>query len=198
MNKVLAFTEMLNRAGVWVGGTLLLGVSIMIGIEVILRKVFSISMGGADEISSYVLAISCSWAFGYGLLRKAHIRIDILYTRLPDAARSILDILSLVTFIAYLTPLIYFAFVVVNTSVIRDSTANTPLQTPLWIPQGIWLAGLVVFLLTCVVLLTGTIQRLATGDTGGARQLAGPTTLEEEIEEESGISMEKDAEGDNQ
>jgi TRAP-type C4-dicarboxylate transport system permease small subunit len=195
MNKVLAFTEFLNRAGVWVGGTLLFLTSFMIAVEVVLRKVFSISMGGADELSSYVLAISCSWAFGFALLRKAHIRIDIFYTRLPEKIRSLLDILSLVTFLVYLSPLVYFAFWVVRTSVVRQSAANTPLQTPLWIPQGLWLAGLAVFLFTTLVLLIGTIIRLANKDVQGAQQLSGPCTLEEEIEEESGVHLEEPSTG---
>jgi len=189
MNYILGFTKWLNLAGVWGGGILLLLTSGMIAVEVILRKVFSISMGGADELSSYVLAISCSWAFGFALMRKAHIRIDILYTRLPSGWRSALDILSLLTFLLYLVPLVYFASIVVKTSVLRESTANTPLQTPLWIPQGIWLAGLVVFLFTTTVLLATTIYRLYKKDFVGARQLTGPTTLQEEIEEESGIQL---------
>jgi TRAP-type C4-dicarboxylate transport system permease small subunit len=195
MNKVLAFTEILNRAGVWVGGLLLFLTSGMIAVEVLLRKLFSISMGGADELSSYVLAISCSWAFGFALLRKAHIRIDILYTRLPEKVRSVLDVLSLLTFLVYLTPLVYFAYWVVETSVIRHSKANTPLQTPLWIPQGLWLAGLTVFLFTIIVLLVGTIIRLAKNDVTGAQQLSGPNTLEEEIEEESGIHLQEPSRG---
>jgi len=195
MNKVLLFTERLNRLGVWVGGTLLLLTSAMIAVEVVLRKVFSISMGGADELSSYVLAISCSWAFGFALMRKAHIRIDVLYSRLPEKFCSALDVLSLLTFLAYLTPLVYFATLVVKTSIIRESTANTPLQTPLWIPQGIWLAGLMVFLFTIVILLIETISRLVKKDTAGARQLSGPTTLKEEIEEETGIHLTEPAEG---
>ena len=195
MNKVLAFTEILNRVGVWVGGILLFLTSGMIAVEVVLRKLFSISMGGSDELSSYVLAISCSWAFGFALLRKAHIRIDILYTRLPEKVRSVLDVLSLLTFLVYLTPLVYFAYWVVETSVIRHSKANTPLQTPLWIPQGLWLAGLTVFLFTIVVLLVGTIIRLAKRDVTGAQQLSGPHTLEEEIEEESGIHLQEPARG---
>lgn len=189
MNKVLAFTEIVNRVGVWVGGTLLFLTSGMIAVEVILRKVFAISMGGADELSSYVLAISCSWAFGFALLRKAHIRIDILYTRFPEKVRCALDVLALLTFLTYLAPLVYFAFWVVRTSVVRQSAANTPLQTPLWIPQGLWLAGLTVFLLTIVVLLVGTVLRLARKDVAGAQQLSGPCTLDEEIEEESGIHL---------
>jgi len=189
MNKILVFTKWVNLVGVWIGGSLLLLTSGMIAIEVILRKVFSISMGGADELSSYVLAISCSWAFGFALMRKAHIRIDILYTRLPSALCSALDIFALITFILYLVPLVYFASIVVKTSIIRESTANTPLQTPLWIPQGIWLIGLIVFLFTIIVLLAGTIYRLAKKDVVGARQLTGPTTLKEEIEEESRIHL---------
>jgi TRAP-type C4-dicarboxylate transport system permease small subunit len=195
MNKVLAFTEILNRVGVWVGGILLFLTSGMIAVEVVLRKLFSISMGGSDELSSYVLAISCSWAFGFALLRKAHIRIDILYTRLPEKVRSVLDVLSLLTFLVYLTPLVYFAYWVVETSVVRHSKANTPLQTPLWIPQGLWLAGLTVFLFTIVVLLVGTVIRLAKRDVTGAQQLSGPHTLEEEIEEESGIHLQEPSRG---
>ncbi len=187
MNKLLKFTESLNRAGAWVGGALLFLTSIMIAIEVVLRKAFSISMGGADELSSYVLAISCSWAFGFALLRKAHIRIDILYARLPEKVRSSLDILALVTFLLYLVPLVYFASLVVRTSWVRESTANTPLQTPLWIPQGLWLAGLVVFLFTIIILLIGTVFHLVKKDPSRAQQLSGPNTLEEEIEKESGI-----------
>ncbi len=198
MNKVLNFIEIFNRVGVWIGGALLFLTSAMIAVEVILRKVFSLSIGGSDELSSYVLAISCAWAFGFALLRKAHIRIDILYTRFPVKIRSSLDILSLLAFIVYLVPLVYFAFLVVKTSWIRESTANTPLQTPLWIPQGLWLAGLVVFLLTTIVLLVGTISRLAKKDAVGARQLSSPTTLEENIEEESGIHITEPTVGEEQ
>lgn len=198
MNKLLAFTEGLNRIGVWVGGTLLFLISFMIAVEVVLRKIFSISMGGADELSSYVLAISCSWAFGYALLRKAHIRIDVLYVRMPMKARFVFDFMSLFAFLVYLTPLVYFAFLVVQTSVIRNSTANTPLQTPLWIPQGLWFAGLVVFLFTVIVLIVATITRIVRKDMPGAQRLVGPSTLEEEIEEESGVHLDASVEGDGQ
>ena len=34
----------------------------------------------------------------------------------------------------------------------RGSRANTPLETPLWIPQGIWFAGWLWFALTATAL----------------------------------------------
>ena len=55
----------------------------------------------------------------------------------------------------------------------------------MWIPQGLWFLGLVCFLLTTVVLLLASIGRLARGDLEGARALAGPNTIEDEIKEES-------------
>lgn len=198
MNRLLSFTEGLNRLGVWIGGTLLFLTSFMIAVEVVLRKIFSISMGGADELSSYVLAISCSWAFGYALLRKAHIRIDVLHARMPLKARFACDFMSLLAFLIYLVPLVYFAFLVVKTSVVRSSTANTPLQTPLWIPQGLWFAGLVLFLLTVIVLFVVSIMRIAGKDLSAAERLISPSTIEDEIEEETGVDMRAPSEGGEQ
>lgn len=195
MEKIVRAVEIINRLGVWVGGGLLFLTSGMIAVEVVLRKVFSISMGGADELSSYVLAICCSWAFGFALLRKAHIRIDILYGKMPPTVRGLLDILSLAVFLVYLTPLVYFASLVVKTSLLRHSAANTPLHTPLWIPQGIWFCGIAVFFLTTVVLLLAALGKLFSRDLSGVNKLAGATTLEEEIEEESGIRITETEQG---
>lgn len=164
--------------------------SVLIAVEVVLRKLFSISIGGSDELSSYVLAIGCSWAFGFALMEKAHIRIDILYSRLSERFRIFLDLFSLIVFMCYALPLIYFSGLVFQTSLLKNSTANTPLQTPLWIPQGIWLLGLVVFLMTMVVLLIASVDRLVRGDLKGALAISGPTSFEEEIEEGIYISTE--------
>jgi TRAP-type C4-dicarboxylate transport system permease small subunit len=193
---ILNFFKKINRLGVWIGGSLMILTSLLIGVEVVLRKLFSISIGGADELSSYVLAISCSWAFGYALLEKAHIRIDILYARFPQRLKVLLDISSLLIFVCYLLPLCYFAGLVFKTSLFKNSTANTPLQTPLWIPQGIWLLGLVVFLLTMLVMLAASVVRLSKGDLIGSQMISGPTTLEDEIEE--GVAMARSPQGEDQ
>ena len=130
MNKLLQKTERLSQYAAWIGGTVLLLTCFMIAIEVVLRKGFSISMGGADEISNYALAMSCSWAFAFALFRKAHIRIDVLYTRLGRPVRFALDIASLALFALFLTIVVYYASQVLITSVARHAVPNTPLGTP--------------------------------------------------------------------
>lgn len=185
MENLLKKSERISQFAAWGSGTILFLASIMIAVEVVLRKAFAISMGGADELSSYALAISCSWGFGYALFKKAHIRIDVIYVRVPPMVRNIMDLLALVLFGLYMVILSYFAFSVVSTSFSKSSVANTPLATPLWIPQGLWLLGIVGFTITIFLILTGTVYYLSTGRRSEANKLSGASTLDEEIEEET-------------
>lgn len=192
MRRVLNAVDTISRISVWIGGGLLLAASVFIGIEVLLRKLFAISLSGATEISTYVLAMSTAFAFAYALFRKAHIRVDVLYSRLPARAQAVLDVLSLAMLLLFMAPLSYYAFGVFRTSLRRGATANTPLQTPLWIPQGLWWLGLVGFTAVIVLILVATVSYLLRGRLAEGQELAGATTLEEEIEEESGIRLEEE------
>ena len=194
MDKLLQKTEKLSQIAAWCAGLVLLLASFMIAVEVILRKAFSVSIGGADELSSYALAVSCTWGFSFALFRKAHIRIDVLYTHLPRYGRFALDILANLLLFLYIAMLTYFAFIVVSTSVGKHSTANTPLATPLWIPQGLWLAGLIWFGVTLLLILAGTIYYLGKKDHDSAVKLSGISTLSDEIEETTKLK-EQDAPG---
>ena len=200
VQRIFQKGEMISRLAAWISGVLLLCTAVMISIEVVLRKLFSISMGGADEISGYTMAISCSWAFSYALFRKAHIRIDVFYVRLPRVLRYLLDVSALALFAVYMVILSYFSFQVFMISFSKGSTANTPLHTPLWLPQSIWVVGLVLFTLSILIVLAGTIHSILKKDYTTAQKLSGATTLEEEIEEESaGTSgLEFAAEGGHQ
>jgi hypothetical protein len=62
----------------------------------------------------------------------------------------------------------------------RGAKAMTPLLTPMWIPQGLWLAGLGVFLISCMVFLVYGLWFVATGRLREARALIGTVSVEEE------------------
>ncbi len=188
INKIVQKGEELSCIAAWLSGITLFGSAVMISVEVVLRKLFSISMGGADEISGYAMAVSCSWAFAYALYRKAHIRIDVFYIKLPQWARHLLDLSALVLFAIYMVVFGWFAFQVFLISFTKGSTANTPLHTPLWIPQFVWVVGLILFTLSIFLLLAGAIYNLLRGNFKIAQKLCGATSLEEEIEEETIVS----------
>ena len=185
MNKILAISDRLSTYAVWFSGALLLLTCFMIAIEVVLRKGFSVSIGGADELSNYAQAISCSWAFSYALFRKAHIRIDVLYVHLKkQAVRFTIDAISLLFFGFYMSIVSYYSFGVFYTSFIKHSIANTPLATPLWIPQVLWLMGIAAFTLTIFLILLGLIYNWFKGNLKQAENLASATVLDQELEAE--------------
>src|SRR3546814_13702199 len=83
MDRVLDLAHRLARLGALGGGALTILAAIVIGVDVVLRKTLALSVGGASELSGYVLAIGSSWGFALALLDRAHIRIDTLYVLLP-------------------------------------------------------------------------------------------------------------------
>ena len=69
---------------------------------------------------------------------------------------------------------------VLDESLLFDSRASTPLQTPMWIPQGLWLAGLAVFAgVTFACAVHAVI--LFVKDRGRLNELYGPLSLEGQI-----------------
>ncbi len=185
LEKGLSITEKLCRIGVWITGSLVLIMAVYICVDVLLRKFLSLSISGGEEFSGYTLAIISGWAFSFALFKKGHVRIDIFYLKLPLRYRVILDVLSIIALIIFVFPTTYYAFGVLYTSILRRSVANTPLQTPLWIPQLLWFISLLFFSIVLALFLITTLSYIIKGDIISAYKLAGSTTLEEEIQEEA-------------
>jgi TRAP-type mannitol/chloroaromatic compound transport system permease small subunit len=187
-DPLLRLAYQIARAGVWFGGVLLIAAAVLVGVEVVIRKAFSLSMGGADELSGYALAISTSWALAFTLLERAHIRIDSLYVHLPVRVCALLDILGLVLLIAFFALVTWYGFGVFHTSYSLNAESLSPLSTPLVVPQLLWVLGFVMFLAIAVLLLVRALGALAAGDLATVRQLIGSRTVREEVAAEIGES----------
>ncbi|MFP5515073.1 MAG: TRAP transporter small permease subunit [Alphaproteobacteria bacterium] len=178
--------ETISRVAVWIGGAAYIGVCALVAADILLRKFANVTIGGADEISGYVLAVTTAWALSFTLFQRAHIRIDALYNLLPVRVCAALDILALLA-LGYLASLMtWWGHTMLLTSISFHATANTPLQTPLWIPQSLWWTGLAFFCLTLLVLILRAGQALLHGDAQQVGRIAGIRTVEDEIESEIG------------
>ncbi len=180
-----AWLERISRVAVWIGGGGLLLCAVMVSGDVIMRKLFSITMSGSDEISGYVFAAATAWAYSYCLLHRSHVRIDALYNVLPAWLRSILDALGLALLLFYMTYLTNKAVGVFLTSWRRDSVSITTLSVPLWIPQLLWLTGLCWFVLTLAFLFVYVLLSLALGDVTTVQTVAGAMGAQKQIDEET-------------
>ena len=176
-----------SRAATWVGGAALLLSSIMVTLDVISRKIFGYTISGADEISGYIFAASTTWAYSYCLLTRSNIRIDAFYNLLSVRPRAILDIIGLVLLLYYIFLLTTNAFGMFLENVKYNSTAQTTLATPLWIPQIFWISGLGFFLLSLIFLTVYSLTAFIRKDWACISRIVGVKSVEEEISEETHV-----------
>ncbi len=196
MQQLHALLGRISQYAVWVGGAALLGAAILVTLEIFLRGVFNVSIGGADEISGYIFAAGTTWAYSFCLLHRANVRIDAFYNFLPRPMRAVLDVVGVVLLLAYMGILTESALYVFLESWANNSTAITTLQTPLWIPQLFWLAGLVLFIVTLIVVALYSLMTLLRGDIAGVQRIAGVRSIDEEVAEEThGMDLKNQAGG---
>lgn len=195
LGKLLRCAETFSRIAVWVGGALTLASVLLISFDVLARKFLGFTTGGADELSSYAFAISTAWALAFATLQRANVRVDVLYQYFPVRVSALMDWIALVALGIFMVYLTYFAMEMVQTSWGSNSTANTPLATPLWIPQGLWLLGLAWMCITVALMLVRASLALVTGDLELVKEICGVRSTQEEAEEEA-IAGERMVKGD--
>jgi TRAP-type C4-dicarboxylate transport system permease small subunit len=184
MDRLLYHARRLALVGAWCGGALVVLASALIGVDVLVRGLFALSIGGASELSGYVLAISSSWSFALVMLDRGHIRIDSLYAVLPTRVCAVLDVLSLLTMLGLAVMLAWQGWIVYEQSFHLGSRALTPIATKLEYPQFLWVVGLVYFALIVALLLARALLALAVGDIATVRRIAGSRTAAQDLQEE--------------
>lgn len=167
------------------GGMLILLTVVIVTVEVITRQVMGRSAVHATEITGYIMAVSASWSFAYTLMCKAHIRIDALYLNFPQRVRAVLDMLAMLALALFCVLIVGAVFDVAHASFADGATANTPLGTPLWIPQTLWLAGLTWFSIAVCLLTLRALLALFQGDTERVQALVGSPSMDEIIQDET-------------
>jgi TRAP-type C4-dicarboxylate transport system permease small subunit len=170
--------------GLWFGGALVLLAAVLIGIDVLMRKFLARSIGGADELAGYSLAIGTAWGLGATLLDRAHIRIDSLYVLFPQKLRLALDLVALILLIGFFGLVAWHGLGVVSQSWTSASRSQSALETPTVIPQVLWIAGLAAFVAIGLLLLFDALRILASGDLRRAAGLISTRSAEEEVEDE--------------
>lgn len=171
----------------WLGtvfGLVFVALSLVVAVETILRKVFNVSLQGADELGGYALAVGATIAFSLALLGRTHIRVDVLHERLSKAAQVFLNWLSAVSLAAFAALMAYLAWFVIQDTRTYQSVAQTPWATPLVYPQAAWLVGLILFgaLATGIALLA--TWQLVSGRGDALNAMLHPRSTREELKDE--------------
>jgi len=170
--------------GLWFGGALVLLAALLIGVDVVMRKFLDRSIGGADELAGYSLAIATAWGLGATLLDRAHIRIDSLYALFPQKLRLMLDSLAVALLVGFFALTLWHGLGVLSQSWTSGSRSQSALETPTVIPQLLWIAGLASFVAIGIVLMVAAFRAAAAGDLRATGRLISTRSAEEEVEDE--------------
>lgn len=183
--RINAALSRIAQVAVWIGGASLLACAILVTIDVITRKLLNWTFSGSDEISGYAFAASTTWAYSYCLLHRANIRIDAVYNLLPGVVKAMLDLFGLLLLLFFMWLLTERGIDVLLETLDNESVSNTTLQTPLWLPQSLWLAGLILFCITLIFVSLFSLLFLLRGNLAMVRRISGALSIEEEIGEET-------------
>jgi len=182
LDRLVAHSFRLARVSGWICGLLLTVSAFLIGLDIALREIFVVTLGGANELSGYALAVSSSWGCTVALVHRIHVRIDSVYTHLSARVRALLDIVGLAAFIYFFAFVTLYAYKVLEQSIESGSHSISALEAPLAIPQAVWFLGFVVFLFVAAVYLLRAMLAFAKGDLRRVRELLGARSVEEEME----------------
>jgi TRAP-type C4-dicarboxylate transport system permease small subunit len=182
LDRLIAQSFPLARIAGWICGLLLTVSAFLIGLDIALRQTLVVTIGGANELAGYALAVSSSWGCTVALVHRIHVRIDSVYTHLSARLRALLDIVGLAAFIYFLTFVTFYAWKVLEQSIESNTHSISALGAPLAIPQAVWFAGFVVFLGVASVYLLRAMLAFAKGDLRRVRELLGARSIQEEME----------------
>jgi TRAP-type C4-dicarboxylate transport system permease small subunit len=178
----LRVVEALATAMALVAGVAVAALALLIAYDIVARGLFRHSVQGADELGGYTLALVGSLGLSHTLLRRGHPRIDVAFGLFPARMRAVLHVLALASITAFAVFMTVHAWGELAQALRLNAVTNTPLQTPLWVPQGLWAFGTAFFALTASA-LTVHAALLLGSDPVRVSALYGPVTVEEEVAE---------------
>jgi len=165
-------------------GLVFLGLSALVTVETVVRKVFNVSIQGSAELGGYALAVGSSIGFALAVASRSHIRVDVFHDRFPLAMQAFLNWLA-----AALTALLGLFLVgvcwrVIVKTIDYGSAAQTPWATPLIYPQSVWYVGLVLFALYALVYGWRATRLYFTGQRAAVLEEFHPKSAKEDLKEE--------------
>lgn len=176
--------QLYSRILAVVFGVMMLALSATVAVETVIRKLFSISLGGVDELSGYAIAIGAPLAFAITLVEQSHIRINLLHMRMPLRARALLNAVAAIALAILAVYLMIFTVSTVQETRMFQSIAQTPWATPLIYPQTVWLVAMVLFAAPAVWLAVKAVLLLLRADWQRLDREYSPETVEEELKAE--------------
>jgi TRAP-type C4-dicarboxylate transport system permease small subunit len=189
LDAALTAANRVARAGALGGGLLILAAALLVSVDVTLRKLANTTLGGADELSGYALAIGSTWSFAFVLLARGHVRIDALYQLLPRKLAAACDLIAIAALLVFASLIAWHGAGVLAQSWQLGARSNSSLAVPLAVPQALWWVGYAGFVVCAALLLLRALAAMWIGDLATANRLIGARSIAEEAADELAAAL---------
>jgi len=157
MNNIIeksnTYVERLVVFFAYFAGGVLLAMTVLVVVDVIMRYIFNNPVPGGTESTELLLDHIVLVGMAYGLIVGTHVRVTIIFGRLPPLSRRVINILDCVLGIAFFGILTYTAWQFFWDSLIIQEIMMATVKLPYWAGKIAFPIGFLLFAMQFFVLL---------------------------------------------
>lgn len=142
-----------------VAAVILVGVTGLILTEIVLRSFFARSTHIVEEYVAYGLGTMIFLGLAEAMRIGALVRVDVVLGKLRPTARRWVEIGACAVTLAVMSFVVYYLSQRVGRDFARGTISMTKAATPMWIPNAVVCAGMVIFMLQVLVYMIGLFGR---------------------------------------
>ena len=147
MKLFLKFVDRLSNLGAYLSSFLYLALVSLILTEIFLRAIFNKSTMIADEYSGYFYLASVFFGLGYTFKENAHIRINIITSKLSKKANRFTDIFAGSVTLGVVIFILYRITLLTMDSYSFEILSEGVSETPIYLTQIPMIVGIFIFAL---------------------------------------------------
>ena len=139
--------NVIERLSLWTSAFCLIGMTVLILIEVVLRGIFNSTTEHSDELVGYMLVGLTFLSLALCQSGGAFHRVELVQMRLGRRGKAVSALIFDLLSFGYVALTGWYFILFVMSSYRREAAASTALGTPLWIPETVMIVGATMLLI---------------------------------------------------
>jgi TRAP-type transport system small permease protein len=153
--------NIIERLSLWLSSLCLIGMTLLMLLEIVLRSVFNSTTDNSDELVGYMLIGVSFLSLALCQSRGAFHRVEMVQMRLGPRGKAVSALVFDTLSFGYIALTTWYFVQFVMSSYRREAVASTPLATPLWIPETVMVVGAAMLLLVLGKAIIDDVRKLA-------------------------------------
>ena len=128
------YNKLVKYSG-YLASALFIAIGFIVSYEVIMRYLFNSPTIWVNEVSRFLQIWATYLALTYSFHKKDFIRITVIYDRLNDNGKKILDFISFIFILIFSSFVVYFGWIIAYDSLKVGRTSSTILDVPSFLTE---------------------------------------------------------------